>query len=38
MSEKHISTLPSAFQFKNWQKTVDTEEKLNIISGLEKGE
>jgi len=38
MSEESKSTSLSAIQVENWQKTIGTEEKLNIISGLEKGE
>jgi len=38
MSEKHKSTLPSVIQVKNWWKTIGTEEKLDIINQLEKGE
>jgi hypothetical protein len=38
MSEKHKSTFPSAIQVKNHQETVSTEEKLDVISQLEKGE
>jgi len=32
MSEECQSTSPSAFQVKNRQKTVSTEEKLDVIS------
>ena len=28
---KHKSTPPSAIQVKNWQKTIGTEEKLDVI-------
>jgi hypothetical protein len=38
MSEKPKSTLPSAIQVKHRQKPIDTEEKLHVISQLEKGE
>ena len=38
MSEKRISTSPSAIQVKNWQQTISTEEKLDVISRPEKGE
>ena len=38
MSEKCKSTSPSAIQVKNWPKTISIEEKLDIISWLEKGE
>jgi hypothetical protein len=38
MSEKHKSTSPSAIQVKNRQKTISIEEKLHVISQLEKGE
>jgi len=38
MSEKHKSTSPSAIQVKNWWETISTEEKLDVISWLEKGE
>jgi len=38
MSGKCKSTSPSAVQVKNWQKTVTSEEKLFIISRLEKAE
>jgi len=38
MSENCKSTLPSAIQVKNWQKMINTEEKLDVISWLEKGE
>jgi hypothetical protein len=37
MSDKRQSASPSAIQVKNRQKTVSTEEKLDIISQLEKG-
>jgi hypothetical protein len=37
MSEKRKSTSPGAIQV-NWRKTICTEEKLDIISRLEKGE
>jgi hypothetical protein len=38
MSEKRKSTSPSAIQVKNWRETISTEEKLDVISQLEKGE
>jgi hypothetical protein len=38
LSEEHKSTLPSAFQVKNWWMIICIEEKLDIISWLEKGE
>ena len=38
MSGKCKSTSHSAVQVKNWQKTVTSEEKLFVISHLEKGE
>jgi hypothetical protein len=38
MSEKRKSASSSAIQAKNRQKTIDAEEKLHIISRLEKGE
>ena len=38
MSEKCISTLPSAIQVKNWQNMINIEEKLDVISWLEKDE
>jgi hypothetical protein len=37
-NEKCKSTSPSAIQLKNWQKTISTEEKLDVISRFEKGE
>jgi len=36
--EKHKSTLPSTIQMKNWRKTIQDEEKLEVICLLEKGE
>jgi hypothetical protein len=36
--KKHKPTSPSALQVKNWQKRVGIEEKVGIISQLEKGE
>jgi hypothetical protein len=36
MSEKRISTSPSAIQVKNQRKTIGIEEKLDVISWLEK--
>ena len=38
MKEEHKSASPSAIQVKNWQQTVSIEEKLDIISRLEKVE
>jgi len=38
MSEKRISTSPSAIQVENRPKTIHIEEKLHAISRLEKGE
>ena len=38
MSEKLKSTSPSAIQLRNWCQTIDIEERLDVISGLEKGE
>jgi len=38
MSEKHISTSPSAIQVKNWQKAISTEDKLDVINRLKKSE
>jgi len=38
MSQKHKSASHSAIQVKNLQKTVSTEEKLDVISLFEKGE
>jgi hypothetical protein len=37
MSEKRKYVSPSAVQVKDWQKTVSTKEKLDVISQLEKG-
>jgi len=37
MSEKCRSTSPSAIQVKQWQNTVSTERKLDVISETEKG-
>jgi hypothetical protein len=37
-SEKRKSPSPNVIQVKNWQKTISTEEKLDIICQLEKGE
>jgi hypothetical protein len=36
--EKPKYTAPSAIQVKNWRKTIRIEEKLDIISQLERGE
>jgi IS30 family transposase len=38
MSEKRKSASPSAVQVKNCRKTIGIEEKLHVISRLEKGE
>ena len=38
MGEKRKSTSPNAIQVKNQRKTIGIEEKLDIISWLEKGE
>jgi hypothetical protein len=38
MSEKCKSTSPRAIQVKNQQETISTEEKLDMISQLKKGE
>jgi hypothetical protein len=38
MSEKPTSTSPSAMQVKNWQKTMNIADKLDVISQPEKGE
>jgi IS30 family transposase len=38
MSKKRKSASPSAIQVKNCRKTISIEEKLDIISRLEKGE
>jgi hypothetical protein len=38
MSEKCKATSPSAIQVKNRQKTISIEEKLHVISRLERGE
>ena len=38
MSEKHKSTSPSAIQVKNRWKTISIEEKLDVITRLEKGD
>jgi len=38
MSEKHKSTSSSAIQVKNWLKMIGIEEKLDVISWLEKVE
>jgi hypothetical protein len=37
-SDKPKSTSPSEIQVKNWQTTISTEEKLDVISQFEKGE
>jgi len=36
-SEKRKSTSPNVIQVRNWQKTISTEEKLDIICQLENG-
>ena len=38
VSEEHQSTSPSAIQVKNQQKTINIEEKLDVISRHEKDE
>jgi hypothetical protein len=38
IGEKHKYAKPSAIQVKNRQKTIGSEEKLDVISELEKGE
>ena len=38
MNEKRKFTSPTTIQVKNWQRTMSTEEKLDEISRLEKGE
>jgi hypothetical protein len=38
MSKKCKSTSLSTIQVENWLKTIGTEEKIDIISRLEKGE
>jgi hypothetical protein len=38
VSVKHKSASPSTIQVKIWQKTISLEEKLDVISRLEKGE
>jgi len=38
MSNEHKPTTASAIQVKNWWKTISTEEKLDVISLLEKDE
>jgi hypothetical protein len=38
MNEKHTPTSPSRTQVKNRAKTIYIEEKLDVISRLEKGE
>jgi len=37
MSDECKYASPSAVQVKNWQKTISTEEKLDVIRQLEKG-
>jgi hypothetical protein len=38
MSDRRKAVSPSAVQVKNWRKTIGNEEKLDVISHLEKGE
>jgi hypothetical protein len=38
MSQKYKSALPSAVQVKNLRKSVDIEEKLDVLSLFEKGD
>jgi hypothetical protein len=38
MNEKRKAASPSAIQVKNWRKSIGIEEKLHIISWLDKGE
>jgi hypothetical protein len=38
MSEKRKPKSPSTIQVKNWQKTISIEERLDVVSQLEKGE
>jgi len=38
MSEKCKPTSPSAMQVKNWQKTINIDKKLGVISKLAEGE
>jgi len=38
MTEKHKSTSPSAIQAENLWKTISSEDKLDVISRLERGE
>jgi len=38
MSEKRKSTAPGAIQVTNWWKAIGTEEELDAISQLKKGE
>ena len=38
MNKKRKSTSSSATQVKNWQKTISTDDKLEVLSQLEKGE
>jgi hypothetical protein len=38
MNDKRKSASPSAIQVKNCRKTIDIEEKLHVITRLEKGE
>jgi len=38
MTKKCTSTSPSAIQVQHWQEINSTEEKLDVISWLEKGE
>jgi hypothetical protein len=38
ISDRHKSTSPSAIQVKNWQNTISSQQKLDIINQLEKDE
>jgi len=38
VSEKRKSTPPRAIQVKNWRKTISTEQTVDVIGQLEKGE
>jgi hypothetical protein len=38
VGEKHKYTPPRAIQVKNWQKTISTEQEVDVIGQLEKGE
>jgi hypothetical protein len=37
MSEKHKPTSPSTMQEKNWRKTINIQEKLDVIRKLAEG-